>query len=311
MRLLIRLHNRPSPPSGAPVAAALPLLLPLLLLASPSALAAGARPVTPVTEGNCQAPSWSRNGARLAYEVNYHQRKVIELYVYTPGAGEPRKVQPIQRGTSAITAGFSGPTESVAHEASWGPAYIDRFVYSASNASKDYNLYIDQAGAIAPAPGTDGGPAWSPDGRSIAFTSARTGQGDLYLIDAHQIMVGKDHARGAGVDQGADAVGAAGRDHPLGAGEVDRKIVLPPPPDPSLGRHMKDRVAAPGGLADKAAIANIAHLALHPQALDLWVTMPPHYHRLDPLGQYFFDDSQANKTATTSNQDFFHRRCGE
>jgi len=169
------------------VAAALPLLLPLLLLASPSALAAGARPVTPVTEGNCQAPSWSRNGARLAYEVNYHQRKVIELYVYTPGAGEPRKVQPIQRGTSAITAGFSGPTESVAHEASWGPAYIDRFVYSASNASKDYNLYIDQAGAIAPAPGTDGGPAWSPDGRSIAFTSARTGQGDLYLIDAHQI----------------------------------------------------------------------------------------------------------------------------
>lgn len=153
-----------------------------------SAAAGGARPITPAYDGNCQAPAWSRNGARLAYEVNYHQRKVIELYVYTPGAGDPRLVQPVQRGASSVTAGFGGGTaESVAHEASWGPAFIDRFVYSATNSSRDQDLYIDQASAIAPQTGADGGGAWSPDGRWIAFTSARTGEGDLYLIDAHQI----------------------------------------------------------------------------------------------------------------------------
>ncbi len=160
----------------------------LLALSLPLAsLAAGARPISPAFEGNCQVPVWSRNGARLAYEVNFHDQKRIDLYVHTPGAGEPRKVTPVQRGSSALTAGFGTAAESVAHEASWGPAFIDRFVYSASNASRDYDLYIDQAGAIAPAPGADGGPSWSPDGRWIAFTSARTGQGDLYLIDAHQI----------------------------------------------------------------------------------------------------------------------------
>lgn len=157
------------------------------LLLSPAALA-GARPITPDYDGNCQAPRWSRNGARLAYEVNYHDRKVIELYVYTPGGGDPRRVQPVQRGASTLTAGFgTGAAESVAHEASWGPAFIDRFVYSATNDKRDQDLYIDQASAIAPSLGADGGAAWSPDGRWIAFTSARTGQGDLYLIDAHQI----------------------------------------------------------------------------------------------------------------------------
>ena len=159
----------------------------LLSLATPPAQAGGAQPVTPAYQGNCQAPAWSRNGHHLAYEVNYHQRKVIELYVYTPGSAQPRRVQPMQRGASTLTAGFGGPADTVAHEASWGPAFVDRFVYSASNTSRDYDLYLDQAGAIASAPGTDGGPAWSPDGRYIAFSSARTGQGDIYLIDAHQI----------------------------------------------------------------------------------------------------------------------------
>ena len=159
----------------------------LLPLAFPVALA-GARPITPAYEGNCQSPTWSRDGARLAYEVNFHDRKVIELYIYEPGKGDPRQVKAISKGTGAMTAGFEGAQEeSVAHEVSWGPALMGRFVYSASTGSKDYDLFIDRAGPIAVAPGADGGPSWSPDGRWIAFTSARSGQGDLYLLDAYRI----------------------------------------------------------------------------------------------------------------------------
>lgn len=162
------------------------MLIPLLMLL-PAALAT-ARPISPAYEGNCQVPTWSPDGARLSYEVNYHDRKVIDLYVYEPGKGEPKQVRPLNRGENSLTAGFgSGGEESVTHEVSWAPANIGRFVYSASTASKDYDVFIDQAGPVAPGPGADGGARWSPDGRWIAFTSARTGQGDLYLVDTHRI----------------------------------------------------------------------------------------------------------------------------
>jgi Tol biopolymer transport system component len=60
-------------------------------------------------------------------------------------------------------------------------------LYSASTDGHDYDLFIDGSGPVAPAPGTDGGPAWSPNGRSIAFTSARSGEGDLYVLDVDRI----------------------------------------------------------------------------------------------------------------------------
>ena len=33
-------------------------------------------------------------------------------------------------------------------------------------------------------PGHDGFPAWSPDGRKIAFLSIRDGKGEVYVVDA-------------------------------------------------------------------------------------------------------------------------------
>lgn len=161
--------------------------MPLLLLLTLYALA-GARPVSPAHGGNCQAPSWSSDGSMLAYEVNFHDQKRIDLFVYEPGKGEPRQVAPTRRGGSSLTAGFSTTAvERVAHEASWSPAPVNLFVYSASNEDRDYDLYLDRGAGVAVAPGADGTPVWSPDGRWIAFTSARTGQGDLYRLDAHRL----------------------------------------------------------------------------------------------------------------------------
>jgi Tol biopolymer transport system component len=149
---------------------------------------AGARAISPDYDGNCQSPVWSRDGSKLAYEVNFHDKKVIELYVYEPGKGAERRVRPLARGQSSLTAGFEvATTESVAHEASWSPASIGRFVYSASTDGHDYDLFIDGAGGVAKAPGADGNPSWSPNGRYVAFTSARTGEGDVYVLDVNTI----------------------------------------------------------------------------------------------------------------------------
>ncbi len=154
---------------------------------APPALSRAA-PVSPEYNGNCQAPLWARDGSRLSFEVNYHDQKRIELYILTPGQGSPTAVRPVARGASAITAGFSTSSDDmVAHELSWAPADFGRFVYSASGPDRDYDLYLDGSGALFSSPGADGGPSWSPDGRYIAFTSARTGQGDIYVMDVNDI----------------------------------------------------------------------------------------------------------------------------
>ncbi len=149
-----------------------------------SAALAAAVAVSPRYEGgNCQAPRWSPDGGALAWEVNYHEQKVIHLYVSSRG-GAARRFTPPDAGASR-TAGFAGAPDVSAHELSFAPGALGRFVYAAG--SGDFDLRLDSGAALAPSPGADGGAAWSPDGRHIAFTSARTGQGDLYLLDTGAI----------------------------------------------------------------------------------------------------------------------------
>ena len=158
----------------------------MLFLLMP-ALAAGAVPITPEVEGNCQSPNWSLDGSQLAYEVNFHEDKRVELYIYKPGSS-PVRVQPVGKGATGITSGFSGPADqSVVHELSWSPAVINSYVYAASGTDRDYEIYLSGGSAISKSPAADGGAAWSPDGHWIGFTSARTGQGDVYLLDVFDL----------------------------------------------------------------------------------------------------------------------------
>ena len=148
------------------------------------AVAAAIAPASPDYSGHCQSPRWSHDGRWLTWEVNYLERQAVELYVSAFGsASPPRKVGPIAT-SSGITAGFSvgAGSRTVVHEASFSRASQGRFIYSSSGAAEDYDLYLDGGAALAPAPGADGNAAWSPDGKSVVFTSSRTGQGDLYLL---------------------------------------------------------------------------------------------------------------------------------
>jgi Tol biopolymer transport system component len=148
---------------------------------------AGPTPLTPRYEGHCQSPQWAPDGAKIAYEVNYHDRKTIDLYLIT-ASGEVEAVRPSQRGASDLTAGFSNVSqERVAFELTWSPTALNSYIYSASGTHRDYNLHIKGGTPLAVAPGTDGNPRWSPTGSYVAFASARTGQGDLYLLDVRNI----------------------------------------------------------------------------------------------------------------------------
>mgnify|MGYP002631834438 CR=1 FL=1 len=145
-------------------------------------LAAGARPITQPVDANAQAPRWSQDGTQLAYELNFHEAKRIETWIHQPG-GSPVRVQPRASGASAVTAGFQTSSGGeVVHELSWGPQGY--YVYSASRPDEDYELFLSSGSKLAESPAADGGPVWSPDQASIAFTSSRTGEGDVYLLSA-------------------------------------------------------------------------------------------------------------------------------
>lgn len=145
-----------------------------------------AREIASRAGANVQRPRWSPDGRQLAYEANFHDRKVIELYVGDPRTGAFRRILPVALSTSSIASGFGsssgGSAGKVAHELTWSPPSLGRFVYTASSGTNDYDLYTMTGGTLAKGPGADGAAAWSPDGEHIAFTSARTGQGDLYLV---------------------------------------------------------------------------------------------------------------------------------
>lgn len=154
----------------------------------PAAVAAPAVPVGEVAGANLQRPCWSLDGKLLAFEANFHDEKRIELYVGEPRPGGFGRIEAKARPTSALTAGFqTAPPSRVAHEITWAPPAMGAFVYAASNDLQDYDLYLSGGGTLAPAPGADGLPRWSPDGSRIVFTSARTGEGDLYVVDVQAV----------------------------------------------------------------------------------------------------------------------------
>jgi TolB protein len=147
------------------------------------------REVASFDGANAQRPTWSPDGRLVSVEANDHEARTVHLHVGDPLA-PLKQVQPVGSAPSDLTAAFATTTAStaVAHDLAWAPSSLgQRFVYVAADRSKDYDIHLHQVGPVVQGPGADGGPSWSPDGHWLVFTSARSGQGDLYLLDVQQI----------------------------------------------------------------------------------------------------------------------------
>lgn len=148
---------------------------------TPSSLhATHSSPLTRLTSDGYQKqhPAWSPDGTLVAFTI-YKQGKV-GLVQMAPGASEWKHITPFD--------------DSPEYEPSWsadGKRIV--FVHVALSGT-DGQLEIhtmnadstDSRRIVAPAkrPAQDEHPAWSPDGKAIAFTTTRDGNQEIYLCDA-------------------------------------------------------------------------------------------------------------------------------
>jgi dipeptidyl aminopeptidase/acylaminoacyl peptidase len=157
------------------------------------------------------SPRWSPDGSQLAFTSTRGDDKTSQLYVIPAEGGEARKLTELKEDPSEITwapdgtrIAFSARVRDEAYEEEEErkrrPRRFTRLNYKLDNVGwtgdRRQHLFVVPAdGSEEPKQLTegdfeDGSPAWSPDGRRLAFVSARSEfwdlelASDVFVIDA-------------------------------------------------------------------------------------------------------------------------------
>ncbi len=152
--------------------------------------------VSAAREGNCQNPSWSRDGKALSFERVFYEEKRIELNIVRTIGGPEEVVKPVITKSAGAAKGSAWASQfldkagddgdvkpgQICHELGWGPVDSpDSYAYSCNAGT--YQLFWSGGGQVTRGKGASGQPAWSPKGWRLLYVSATGTEGDLFLLD--------------------------------------------------------------------------------------------------------------------------------
>jgi len=169
-----------------PLSALLVLPLSALLLVPVGTASAEptAKPLSPAREGNALNPQWSPDGLQVAYEVTNPREKITSLFLVQARTGRESEVLP-PSGSSGLGGRFL-ERKQVNHEFAWA-SRGGLYAFASSGADDEFDLYIHGVTTPIGSDEKEGGAVFSSDSRFIAFSSARSGLGDLYLLDIFEL----------------------------------------------------------------------------------------------------------------------------
>lgn len=129
--------------------------------------------------------SWSADGYYLSYESNTFNNRQIMLKDLPEEYARTLAVLPKGRDTF-LEGSISRELQSYNSGLSWSKDST-RFAFMSNGGVGSYNIYIGAVGLqeypIAQSPTKDGYATWSPSQNELVFVSARSGNGDIYLLD--------------------------------------------------------------------------------------------------------------------------------
>lgn len=131
-------------------------------------------------------PVWSPDGSEIAFASMRSEDETFQLYIMDADGGNQKRLLDERLGGDNTNP-------------SWSPSGKNIVFQSNQDVNNDlsddnYDLYIADLEAgdvhrLALSTKDETSPSWSPDGKKIAFLSERTGQDELYMIDADDFKI--------------------------------------------------------------------------------------------------------------------------
>lgn len=136
--------------------------------------------------------SWSADGVYLGYEIIGSDKRTILVKDLDGDFSNTILQLPKEKKSTFLSGMADQGTLSYNAGLRWS---VDstRFSFMSNGGVGEYNIYVGAVGSrekiIARSPSKDGFAAWSPTESEIVFVSSRSGNGDIYVVDAYGVEV--------------------------------------------------------------------------------------------------------------------------